>query len=54
MVPLTRKGLSPAEVIEGYELAAKKALDLLPELVCYTSKNVYDKDVSACVWPVIV
>jgi len=41
---LLRMGLSPAEVIEGYELAAKKALEILPELVCNTAKNIYDKE----------
>lgn len=41
---LLRMGLSPAEVIEGYDLAAKKALELLPELVCHTLKSCYDKE----------
>lgn len=41
---LLRMGLSPAEVIEGFELAAKKALEILPELVCYNIKNCYDKE----------
>lgn len=27
---LLRMGLSPAEVIEGYQMAAKKALEILP------------------------
>eukprot|EP01137_Pigoraptor_chileana_P005097 Opistho-2@2777 len=36
---LLRMGLSPAEVIEGYEKASKKALELLDELVTYTGKD---------------
>lgn len=27
---LLRMGLSPSEVIEGYDMAAQKALDILP------------------------
>lgn len=41
---LLKMGVSAAEVIEGYELAAKKALEILPELVCYTIKSIYDKE----------
>ena len=33
---LLRMGLSPTEVIEGYEMAAEKALEILP------SKDVCD------------
>merc|ERR1711881_181393 len=29
-----------AEVIEGYNMACKKALEILPELVCYTVKDL--------------
>lgn len=41
---LLRMGLSPAEVIEGYEMACAKAMEILPELVCYTVKDLRDKD----------
>jgi len=41
---LLKMGLSPAEVIEGYDMACKKALEILPELVCYTVKDLRDKD----------
>lgn len=37
---LLKMGLSPAEVIEGYQMACKKALEILPELVCYTVKDM--------------
>jgi len=37
---LLKTGLSPAEVIEGYGMACKKALEILPELVCYTVKDL--------------
>jgi len=37
---LLKMGLSPAEVIEGYNMACKKALEILPELVCYTVKDL--------------
>lgn len=40
---LLRMGLSPAEVIEGYDMACKKALEILPELVSYTVKDLRDK-----------
>jgi len=39
---LLKMGLSPAEVIEGYNMACKKAVDILPELVCYTVKDLRD------------
>jgi len=39
---LLKMGLSPAEVIEGYQMACKKALEILPELVCYTVKDMRD------------
>lgn len=32
------------QVIEGYELACKKALDILPECVCSSAKNLQDLD----------
>jgi len=40
---LLRMGLSPAEILGGYEKACDKALELLPDLVCYTAKNVRDE-----------
>lgn len=36
------QGLSPAEVIAGYEKAALKAIEILPDLVCHTVSNVRD------------
>uniref|UniRef100_A0A8B9HWJ2 T-complex protein 1 subunit theta n=1 Tax=Astyanax mexicanus TaxID=7994 RepID=A0A8B9HWJ2_ASTMX len=39
---LLRMGLSVSEVIEGYEMACKKALDILPDLVCSSAKNLHD------------
>eukprot|EP00039_Didymoeca_costata_P000229 m.44647 g.44647 ORF g.44647 m.44647 type:complete len:545 (-) comp10133_c0_seq1:3963-5597(-) len=41
---LLRMGLSPTEVLHGFEKAADKALEILPELVCYTAKNVRDEE----------
>jgi len=40
---LLRMGLSPGEILAGYEKACDKALELLPNLVCYTAKNVRDQ-----------
>lgn len=39
---LLRMGLSPPEVIEGYEKACQKALDLLPDLSCSSVTNLKD------------
>ncbi|XP_003384039.1 PREDICTED: T-complex protein 1 subunit theta-like [Amphimedon queenslandica] len=39
---LIRMGLSPSEVIEGYNVAMRKVLDLLPNLVCDTIKDLTD------------
>ncbi|CAB4014706.1 T-complex 1 subunit theta isoform X1, partial [Paramuricea clavata] len=39
---LLRMGLSPPEVIEGFEKACDKALEILPDLTCYTIKNIRD------------
>nr|CAD7598683.1 unnamed protein product [Timema genevievae] len=36
---LLRMGLTPSEIVEGYELALDKALEILPSLTCYTVKN---------------
>ncbi|PFX16094.1 T-complex protein 1 subunit theta-like [Stylophora pistillata] len=41
---LLRMGLSPPEVIEGYEKACKKALEILPELSCSGLSDVRDKE----------
>jgi len=51
---LLKMGLSPAEVIEGYDMACKKALELLPELVCYSIKDLRDfQEVVKVMKPVI-
>lgn len=41
---LLKMGLSPAEVIEGYDMACKKAMEILPELVSYTCKDLRDQN----------
>nr|XP_056714459.1 T-complex protein 1 subunit theta isoform X2 [Euleptes europaea] len=41
---LLRMGLSVSEVIEGYEKACKKALEILPDLVCCSAKNLRDAE----------
>ncbi|TKC42995.1 hypothetical protein EI555_016393, partial [Monodon monoceros] len=41
---LLRLGLSVSEVIEGYEIACKKAHEILPDLVCCSAKNLQDVD----------
>lgn len=38
------QGLTPTEVVEGYELALKKALELLPTLVCGEVKDMKDEE----------
>ncbi|XP_022082092.1 T-complex protein 1 subunit theta-like isoform X2 [Acanthaster planci] len=40
---LLRMGLSPTEVIEGYEQACKKALEILPDLSCGSLKDLKDE-----------
>ncbi|XP_075450035.1 T-complex protein 1 subunit theta isoform X2 [Ascaphus truei] len=40
---LLRMGLSVSEVIEGYEKACKKAMEILPDLVCSSAKNLRDQ-----------
>ncbi|XP_041462734.1 T-complex protein 1 subunit theta-like [Lytechinus variegatus] len=37
---ILRMGLSPTEVIEGFEVALKKTLEILPDLVCGTIKDL--------------
>ncbi|XP_029434154.1 T-complex protein 1 subunit theta isoform X2 [Rhinatrema bivittatum] len=39
---LLRMGLSVSEVIEGYEKACRQALEILPDLVCCSAKNLRD------------
>uniref|UniRef100_A0A6I8NXP3 T-complex protein 1 subunit theta n=1 Tax=Ornithorhynchus anatinus TaxID=9258 RepID=A0A6I8NXP3_ORNAN len=39
---LLRMGLSVAEVIEGYEMARRKAHEILPDLVCRSAGNLRD------------
>ncbi|XP_058517710.1 T-complex protein 1 subunit theta [Ochotona princeps] len=41
---LLRNGLSVSEVIEGYEIACKKAHEILPDLVCCSAKNLRNVD----------
>ncbi|XP_057177064.1 T-complex protein 1 subunit theta isoform X1 [Triplophysa rosa] len=41
---LLRMGLSVSEVIEGYEMACKKTLEILPDCVCSSVKNLHDLD----------
>ncbi|XP_064627629.1 T-complex protein 1 subunit theta-like [Lineus longissimus] len=41
---LIRMGLSVTEVIEGYELACQKALEVLPELECGKLKDLRDRE----------
>ncbi|XP_047577340.1 T-complex protein 1 subunit theta isoform X1 [Lutra lutra] len=41
---LLRIGLSVSEVIEGYEIACRKAHEILPDLVCCSAKNLRDVD----------
>ena len=51
---LLKMGMSPAEVIEGYEMACKKALEILPDLVSYTVTNLRDfKEVASTIKPVL-
>eukprot|EP00794_Sanderia_malayensis_P000454 gene454-1096_t len=51
---LLRMGLSPAEIIYGYDLATKKALEILPDLVCETGKDLRnEKEVARFIKPAI-
>lgn len=36
------KGLTPTEIAEGYDLAMKKALEIMPDLVCDSVKDLRD------------
>ena len=39
-IDLLECGLSPSEVIKGYEMAAEKCLEILETLCCHTVKDV--------------
>lgn len=39
---LLRLGVTTSEIVEGYEKALQKALDILPKLVCHEVKDVRD------------
>merc|ERR1711970_738852 len=41
---LLRKGLKPAEIISGYNMAHKKTLEILEELTSHSIQNVRDLD----------
>ena len=40
---LIKMGLHPSEILIGYEKGAKKVLELLEDLACYTVSNVRDR-----------
>eukprot|EP00112_Aurelia_sp_Birch-Aquarium-sp1_P010780 Seg2292.2 transcript_id=Seg2292.2/GoldUCD/mRNA.D3Y31 product="T-complex protein 1 subunit theta" protein_id=Seg2292.2/GoldUCD/D3Y31 len=51
---LLRMGLSPSEVVDGYDMAAAKALEILPSLVCTSVKELRDaKEVAKFIKPTI-
>lgn len=39
---LLRLGVTTSEIVEGYEKALQKALDILPSLVCHEVKDVHE------------
>jgi len=41
---LLNMGLSPVEIIDGYNIALKKAQEILPKLVCHEIKDLTNKD----------
>ena len=52
---LLRMGLSVTEVIDGYEIACKKAHEFLPDLVCDQVKDLTDPDqVSKAIRPAVM
>jgi len=44
---LLRMGLKPAEISEGYDLAGKKALEILPSLVCSKVEDLRNEEALA-------
>lgn len=40
---LIKMGLSPSEIVSGYDIAYKKALEILEDLACFTLNDVRDK-----------
>ncbi|XP_059912840.1 T-complex protein 1 subunit theta isoform X1 [Gadus macrocephalus] len=52
---LLRMGLSVSEVIEGYEIACHKALEMLPDCVCTSAKNLHDiTEATALIRPAVM
>ncbi|CAL8399045.1 unnamed protein product [Boreogadus saida] len=52
---LLRMGLSVSEVIEGYEIACHKALEILPDCVCTSAKNLHDiTEATALIRPAVM
>ena len=43
-IDLLECGLSPSEVIKGYEMAGEKCLEILESLVCHTVKDVKNRE----------
>lgn len=47
---LIKMGLHPSEILIGYEKGAKKTLELLEELTCYSVENIRDrKELQRCI-----
>lgn len=47
---LIKMGLHPSEILIGYEKGAKKVLELLEDLACYTVSNVRDRtEIQNCI-----
>ena len=47
---LIKMGLHPSEILIGYEKGAKKALELLEELSCFSIENIRDRnDLQMCI-----
>ncbi|XP_037080623.1 T-complex protein 1 subunit theta-like [Pollicipes pollicipes] len=52
---LLRMGLTPTEVVEGYEMALNKALELLPTLTCGEVKDVHNEaEVKRAIRPAVM
>lgn len=43
-IPLLKMGMTPMDVIEGYQLALAKALEVLPSLVCHEVKDIKNEE----------